>query len=260
VKKSNTAIFLFAHQDDESGCFYEIEKKISQGSVVKIFYLTSGTPDGKLSSQRNLESLNVLSSLGVKKRNIIFLGLHAHSPDGKLAKNINSLLNTILKLFINIQEIESFYFMAWEGGHQDHDATHLIGVTLAKKFNVIRKSYQFPLYTGIGLYLSFFRLFKVIKSNGPPIYTKIPWTKRFKYLKLLLKYPSQKRTWIGLFPFFIVHYFLYGTQILQPIIISKNKYKNSPHNGVLLYERRGFYSYELFKKDTSIFIQQYIYS
>ena len=35
---------------------------------------------------------------------------------------------------------------AWEGGHQDHDAVHIVGVRSAQRCGVLASSRQFPLY------------------------------------------------------------------------------------------------------------------
>lgn len=43
----------------------------------------------------------------------------------------------------------SLLIPAWEGGHQDHDAAHLIGRRLADRTGA--RAWQFPLYTGSAL-------------------------------------------------------------------------------------------------------------
>jgi hypothetical protein len=256
MPKMATSVFLLAHQDDESGCFHLIEDRNRHGDEIIIFYLTSGTPDGSNSFKRNLESTKVLLELDVQEKNIIFISRNTYSPDGRLPENLNSVFNKIVNILQKKPNLESLYFTAWEGGHQDHDAAHLIGVALAKKFNIVRASYQFPLYTGIGLRGTFFRLFKPIPSNGKPSFLNIPWSDRIKFLSLSLSYPSQIKTWIGLFPFFLFHYIFFGTQILQPV--SLLRVRERPHNGKLFYERRFSYEYKIFKKQTSKFINKYI--
>jgi LmbE family N-acetylglucosaminyl deacetylase len=256
MPKPSFSIFLLPHQDDEAGCFFEIEKKVILNKIVLIIYLTSGSLDKKTSLKRNSESINVLTNLGVEKKNIIFLSSVLDSPDSKLPKNLHSAFSKTLKILKKIPHFDSLYFLAWEGGHQDHDAAHLIGIALAKKFRIIKKTFQFPFYTGIGLKGSFFRLFKPIPSNGKPIFFNIPLRNRIKYARLSLTYSSQIKTWIGLFPFFLFHYIFFGTQILQPI--SLLRVRERPHDGKLLYERRFSYDYKFFKKKTSKFIDKYI--
>jgi len=256
MSKIAHSIFLLAHQDDESGCFHLIKNRSLHGDEITIFYLTSGTYDGSDSLKRNLESVKVLLKLGVQEKNIIFINRNTYSPDGKLPENLNSVFNKIINILKEKPNIDGLYFMAWEGGHQDHDAAHLIGVALAKKFNIVKSAYQFPLYTGIGLRGKFFRLFKPILGNGKPFFLNIPWSDRIKYLNLSLSYPSQIKTWIGLFPFFFIHYIFFGTQILQPISLFRVRVR--PHSGKLFYERKFSYDYKFFKKKTSKFINRHI--
>ncbi len=218
--------------------------------------MTSGTSDGISSEKRNFESINVLKKLGVKQKNIIFLSLDIFTPDGRLPEHLTTVFSKILYTMKNIYNVDDLYLMAWEGGHQDHDAAHLIGLALAKKFKIVKRSFQFPLYTGIGLSASFFRLFKPIADNGKPIFLNIPFSDRLNHLRLILSYPSQFKTWAGLFPFFLFHYIFYGTQILQPISLARVRQR--PHDGKLLYERRFSYKYESFCKFTSVFIKKYL--
>jgi len=248
------SLFLFAHQDDEFGVFYEIHRLVSRGDKVMIAYLTSGTSDGNPSRFRNAESISVLKRLGVNENNIIFLGTDAWIPDGHLCGHLEVAYRNLADLIAKVGVPEKLYFHAWEGGHQDHDAAHLIGVVLGEHLGILERCYQFPLYTGIGLPAIFFRMFFCLPENGTPNLTIIPWRQRIEFIKLSFQYPSQLKTWIGLFPFFLLHYLFFGTQILQGV--STKRIHRPPHFGKLLYERRGFYSYKKFTKDTRDFMSQ----
>ncbi len=64
--KKPSALFLFAHQDDEFGVFQKIIDEVGKGRAVYCVYFTDGR-FGKVSAQcRNQESLAVLLRLGVK--------------------------------------------------------------------------------------------------------------------------------------------------------------------------------------------------
>jgi hypothetical protein len=245
------ALFIFAHQDDESGCFFEIRRLVKRGDKVWIVYLTSGTFDGSLSFTRNTESIVVLRKIGVPKENIFFLGAHKVIPDGKLSKNLEAAFRSLIDLTKEIGIPSSLYFPAWEGGHQDHDAVHLVGIALAKYLGLLDRCYQFPLYTGVNLPCVFFRMFICLPENGEPVFTRIPWKQRIKFIKLCFFYSSQIKTWLGLFPFFAAHYIFNGTQALQRISVDRIHCR--PHTGALLYERRGVYSYEEFVQDRNNF-------
>jgi hypothetical protein len=62
-----------------------------------------------------------------------------------------------------------------------------------------------------------FRVLTPLPQNGPAHTWPIPWRARSSYLRHCLSYPSQRGTWIGLFPFVLLHYLLRGTQTLQPV-------------------------------------------
>jgi LmbE family N-acetylglucosaminyl deacetylase len=245
------ALFIFAHQDDESGCFYEIHRLVNRGDTVWVVYLTSGTFDGSLSSIRNAESIAVLGEIGVPEENIFFLGTRETIPDGRLCKNLEVALQSLINLTKEMGVPSKLYFHAWEGGHQDHDAVHLVGVALAENLGLLDQCYQFPFYTGVNLPAVFFRMFICLPENGEPVLARIPWKQRIKFITFCFSYRSQIKTWLGLFPYFLIHHMFNGTQALQRILA--DRIHRPPHAGVLLYERRGVYSYEEFAKDRGRF-------
>lgn len=256
TQKLGTTLFLFAHQDDEFGVFWEISRLIDNGKRVAVAYLTSGDLAGRPSAARDEESTAVLGKLGVKEQDIFFLGRDAGIPDGQLSRHLDLVFQAVLNLADEIGELNRIYFLAWEGGHQDHDAVHLLGAALGARLGVLDRCFQFPLYTGAGCSSIFFRLFSPLPENGPVILSRIPWLNRFRFISYCFCYPSQKKTWIGLFPFFVLHYFFQGTQIFQPV--STARLKHAPHRGRVLYERRGFYRYEEFFNDASRFLNRYL--
>jgi len=245
------ALFIFAHQDDESGCFHEIHRLVNRGDKAWVVYLTSGTFDGSLSSIRNTESISVLREIGVPEENIFFLGTREKIPDGRLSKNLEVALRSLIDLTKEIGVPGDLYFHAWEGGHQDHDAVHIIGVALAKHLGLLSQSYQFPFYTGVNLPSVFFRMFICLPENGEPVFTPIPWRQRIKFIAFCFFYKSQIKTWFGLFPFFVFHYLFGGTQALQRV--SVDRIYCPPHAGILLYERKGVYTYNEFMQDIERF-------
>ena len=239
-------LFLFAHQDDEFGVFWEIHRLVAAGGKVAVVYLTSGDTSGLPAPVRDLESLSVLARLGVPKEDIYFLGRDAGIPDGCLADHMETAYERALNLIEAIGKPKRLYVLAWEGGHQDHDAVHLVGTSLAKHFGILDQCHQFPLYTGAGLPSFLFKLFSPLPENGTVQSHRISWRERFSHMAYCLAYPSQKKTWLGLFPFFVFHYLFFGTQLFQ--LVSLQRVCVPPHAGVLLYERRVFYSYAKFSE------------
>ena len=82
----NTSVFIFAHQDDEFGIYPEIERLINNQTKVIIFYLTSGSLDGKPRQDRNAESSNVLKDIGT----VSYTHLRAHE----------TLMNLVCRLLL----------------------------------------------------------------------------------------------------------------------------------------------------------------
>ena len=248
------ALFIFAHQDDECGCFSELNRLVDRGDEVFVVYLTSGTPDGRPSQLRNLESVGTLARIGIARNNIHFLGEQIAIPDGQLSCNLEKVYESVLEMSSTIGLPKRLYFPSWEGGHQDHDAAHLIGLALGKRLKIIDNCFQFSLYTGHNLPSVFFKVLTPLPDNGAQIVFRISWRKRFQFLSYCLCYPSQKLSWLGLFPFFFIHYLFSGTQIFQPVSLSR--IIEQPHPGKLLYERRGVYSYQEFVESAKCFIEK----
>lgn len=239
-------LFLFAHQDDEFGVYAELEKLIAHQERVIVVYLTSGSLSGKNSAIRNSESVSVLCKLGILKSDIYFLGSQFCISDGKLSQSID-LMSDHIGNFCKDLNVSRLYFLAYEGGHQDHDAVHLIGVKLATKLNILDCSFQFSLYHGKNLPFGLFTVLSPISENGIVISYRIPFLNRIKYLRLCFEFKSQKIPWLGLLPFFITHYLFYGTQDLQKVRVER--VFDKPHIGRVLYEKRKFYIYTDFVND-----------
>ena len=250
--KSMTTLFLFAHQDDEFGVFWKIYCLCQIRRRVIVAYLTSGSASGNKNPIRNQESISVLMLLGVARRDIHFVGECMGIADGRLPENLDIIFDACMALVQTIDDLTEICSLAWEGGHQDHDACHIVAVIMAKKLGLLECSSQFSLYHGAGLIGSFFRLLSPLPDNGEVFSTKIPLGARLQFCGYPFIYRSQWKSWIGLYPFMIVHYIFSGKQELQKL--SDKRIKVVPHGGKLLYERRGFYSKELFFQFASNFI------
>lgn len=236
------ALFLFAHQDDEFGVFQKIIDENRCGRRVFCAYLTDGVFQGKSSLRRNHESLAVLKQLGVLEEDIIFAGHKLAIPDGGLPDRLESAIEWIDNWLARFPKVAAIYLPAWEGGHHDHDALHAIGVILAEKTGRMEVVRQFSLYNGYQCAGPLFRVLLPLPMNGDLEVVKVPLANRLRFLRHCLSYRSQVITWMGLFPFVVLHYFFFGTQVLQTV--SRERIRHRPHNGPLYYERRHFYTWE----------------
>lgn len=247
-----SAIFLFAHQDDETGAFQLISNELRAGLDVHCYYLTSGSLTGLVSHQRNQESLRVLVDLGVKNSNIHFVGSEYSIPDCALIMRLNFIFDFISALIVNSKHPLKLYLPCWEGGHPDHDALHVAGVLAANHHNLLEKTYQTALYNGHRCIGPLFRVLLPLKENGVIYKSKIRLLDRLRYLRYCLSYPSQFKTWIGLFPFFFFHYMFYGYQTWQPVSLERI-YKRQ-HAGPLYFVKRRFCDEETFFRAIKVFV------
>ena len=249
-----TALFLFAHQDDECGAFQALYSELNSGSAVHCCYFTSGTQTGLDSICRDIESRTVLESLGVDPKNIYFIGSKHFIPNGNLINYVNFAYEWVLSFLTVHENSVNIYLPAWEGGHPDHDVLHAAGVIASKNTNFINTTLQFPLYNGYRCYGPLFRTLLPLTENGEVHSTKISTLNRFRFLWFCLRYPSQLKTWIGLFPFFLIHYCFWGNQALQKV--SLDRLSQRPHRGSLYYERRKFSSWEQVFSQLSMFFEK----
>ena len=238
------AIFNFAHQDDECGVFQLICNEINSGNIVYCFYFTSGTFDGSNSAQRNQESVDVLLKLGVQKEKIYFPGSEYSIPDGKLIQKIDFIFQYLSKLLAAVAKPCKLYVPAWEGGHPDHDALHAASVLAAKNNNLLKSTFQFPLYNNYRCVGPLFRVLSPLKENGKVYKVRIVFLDRFRFMRYCLSYPSQIYSWIGLFPFFFINYIFSGSQSWQAV--SMERLLQAPHEGILYFVRRKFCGKEYF--------------
>lgn len=245
MRIESVALFLFAHQDDEFGVFQRIADCRAQGLRVACAYFTDGATATATTAQRNLESLAVLERLGVAREDVHFAGQQLGIGDAQLPLHLERAarwLNHWLDGWRDGSEIESLHVTAWEGGHHDHDALHALAVTLAARRGLLACTWQYSLYQAAGLPGPLFRVLAPLPQNGPVRSWSIPWRARRTYLSHCLSYPSQRKTWIGLFPFVLLHYLVHGTQALQPV--DPARLAQRPHPGPLYYEKRRFFSWD----------------
>jgi LmbE family N-acetylglucosaminyl deacetylase len=236
------ALFLFAHQDDEFGVFERIAECRANGLRIACAYLTNGETPYASARERNAESLAVLARLGVDPADVAFAGETLEIGDARLPLHLEKAAGWLGGWLAGFEHIDSLHVPAWEGGHHDHDALHALAVVLAQDLDLLGRTFQFSLYQAAGLPAALFRVLAPLPQNGPVRRRRIAWRARWRYLGLCLSYPSQRGTWIGLFPFVLLHYLTRGTQALQPV--SAERILERPHAGALYYEKRRFFTWQ----------------
>lgn len=235
------ALFLFAHQDDEFGVFQAIAASHRRGRRVVCAYLTAGRPERGLNARRERESRRVLGRLGVAADDIVFAGSLLAIDDGSLAERLPALAHWLRGWLAGFPHIDLICMPAWEGGHPDHDALHAGVVQVAREMDLLARLRQFSLYHAEACAAPFFKVLAPLAANGAVEASRIGWRDRLRFLRLCLAYPSQWKTWIGLFPFVALHYALRGVQDLQAV--APARLRQRPHEGALYYEQRRFYTW-----------------
>lgn len=240
-------ITIFAHPDDEFAIFPWLKLATEQGRDVHCVWLTDGGWGGQDQRRRRLESIAVLSSLGVVEANMHFLGEAWSIPDGSLYRNLNSLIPRLRHELQYLLPDAELLIPAWEGGHQDHDASHLVGLALMAMTR--NTTFQYPLYNGFGLKGPFFSVMRPLPANGPVHFVNVPLWRRLEHSIRCLRYFSQWKSFLGLLPLYVWRMRHSDAFCLQPVQIERTG--NRPHPGALLYERRGGPSWEEFCEKTS---------
>jgi LmbE family N-acetylglucosaminyl deacetylase len=244
------ALLVFAHQDDEFGLFAVIEACRRRGQRVVCAYLTHGA--GGSAARRNAESLRVLTRLGVDVADVLFAGDQLGIADATLPRHMAAAGAWLARWLGAFDNVDLICAPAWEGGHHDHDALHFLTARTAHALGLGAALRQYALYNAWRCPPPLFRVLSPLALNGPVERHALSWGARLRYLRLCLQYPSQLTTWIGLFPFVLLHYALRGEQTLQPVALERLAQR--PHAGPLYYERRGFYTWRQMRSDMAIWL------
>lgn len=236
------AVVLICHQDDECGTYLQILRHRQQGRRVVCACFTRGVMGDRDETRRNTESIDVLRRLGVGAQDIFFAGSLLGIEDQALIDNIPTAAAWLQEWLGSLGPVETIYTTAWEGGHSDHDALHAISVQICHELGLMDKLRQYPLYNSYQRPWQFFRALYPLPANGTVERTRVPWPLRFRFLGFSFLYTSQLKGWLGIFPFFVLHYVFKGTAQLQAV--SLDRIVERPHEGALYYEKRGFSTWE----------------
>lgn len=236
------AIFLFAHQDDEFGVYALLEEYRRRQIPVRCLYFTDGATAAVSAAIRNAESTAVLARLGVASTDIVFAGELLGIADATLALHLERAADWLDDYLARLAGVYALHVPCWEGGHPDHDALHAIAVDLAQRRGLLDLTTQFALYNGARMVHPFFRVLSPLPENGKVSVQPMSWAMRLRALRCCLSYPSQRRTWIGLFPFVVLSYLMAGRQSLQAVDPARTQQR--PHSGALYYELRKFFTWE----------------
>lgn len=220
-------VHLLAHFDDEYFATPLIRR--AAGGDQRFLYVADyATP--ALAAARLAETRAYLAGLGVPPEHVIHVGAGSGALDGSVHRHLPRLTELLAAELSRIGLVERLVVTAWEGGHMDHDACAALALALAKGAPVE----QFSLYNGPRLPGRLFRAGAPLVENGPPIRTRLPVSQWLAFAAGVRRFPSQARTWVGLWPVMFANYLArgYAHQRLDPARVTER-----PHAGPLLYER-----------------------
>lgn len=240
-------IALLAHPDDEFAIFPWLAAEAATGRSVWCFWLTDGGWGGQDVQRREDESLEVLTSFGLNVGSLEFLGRTLAIRDGHLADELDTVIALVRQRLALIGNAHTLLIPAWEGGHQDHDAAHLVGLASSAGFQA--EVFQYSLYHGAGLVGPLFKVLSPLPQNGPTIPHPTSVSFRLRCLAACLRYRSQWKSFLGLLPFYALRLARRDAFVLQPV--NAARVREQPHAGLPLYERRGGTTWAAFSRTTA---------
>lgn len=222
------------------------------GRPVRCVVLTDGAARGTSSATRDRESLAVLGRLGVLPHAIDFLGGRHGIKDGTLVRHLDLSL-MLLNTHAGSASVDQIFCLAWEGGHPDHDAAHLVALAFARERQLLDRIWQFPLYHGKGMPRGLFRVMSRLDRSGY-IERRIPARDAARIVRLPFLYRSQHATWVGLFPEAFAKLALLRREIMRAA--TAEAVRQRPHAGTLFYERRYGIGYDSWRTLAEPFIRR----
>jgi hypothetical protein len=226
-------LFIFAHQDDEIGAAASLIRELRDGHRVCCAFLTDGAATVG-ADVRDAESAAFLARLGVRPASIAFVADNrGRVRDGELCNNLPRA-ERALRAWLDDRAVlpTRIYSLDWEGGHVDHDATHLIALSIAQRVDCPLLVYS--LYNAYGRPGRFFRVCDFVPSATAEQQFRIAWRDVRTIVCAPFAFPSQGRTWMALGAGFIARTFIRRTERIRSAVVGR--IADVPHPGPPLYE------------------------
>ena len=233
-------VFVLAHQDDEIAFASRIRYVLERGDRVDCVCLTDGA-SASTAKIRDEESRVVLAKLGA---GALIVPQDKRIPDGLLPEYMDEALEFLESVAGHADEIVT---LAWEGGHQDHDAAFLVAAAFAEQRGI--RCIEMPLYNGEHTPGPFFRVLHPVGDGWTS--RKLKLRERIADVLLTRFYPSQRKSWLGLAPLMLL-----GRPRELTRVADLRRAAAPPHRGSLLYERRFHYPYARFAGHAARFLQR----
>lgn len=230
--------YVLAHFDDEYAAFPLLRRDLAADKVAFFYIADYAKPD--LAARRLEETRRFVAHMGYNRDCVHPIGLGTGVLDGAVHRHLPTARNALFDALARFGEVDRLVTLAWEGGHQDHDACAWLAVQAARRFGT-REIEQFSLYNGRGISSPLFQAAATIPENGPPSRLTLGARGWAEWTACVRFFPSQAKTWAGLMPFMAYSFATRGGfryQRLRP-----ERVEQRPHLGELLYERMFGVSY-----------------
>jgi LmbE family N-acetylglucosaminyl deacetylase len=249
-------LFVFAHQDDECLISTRIAREGHAGHRVHCVFLTNGRGRrGIEPAVRDAESRHVLCELGVAAEDLHFLGTRREIDDLELSEKLDEALQ-LVEQAVGAHPIRRIYCLAWEGGHPDHDASHVVALAFGIRRGLLSRTWQFSAYHGRRLPWKLFRVAAPFARPGRRIRRRLSASEGLRHAVLCWSYPSQRRSWLGLFPELLVQRGVLRREAIDSV--DPRALRQRPHPGRLLYESMFGVSYAAFERSASPFLDRHL--
>lgn len=239
--------YVLAHFDDEYAALPLLRRDLAADEV-SFFYLADyATP--ALGVRRLEETRSFVAHMGFSRDWVRPVGLGTGALDGQVHRHLQAARGALFDALSTLRGIDRIVTVAWEGGHQDHDACAWLAVQAARRFGVASIE-QFSLYNGRGVGGPLFNAASPIPENGPVERIGLGARGWAAWAADVRFFPSQAKTWAGLMPFMALSFARQGGfafQRLNPIRVDQR-----PHRGELLYERMFRTPYEEVRRHLDI--------
>ncbi|WP_165837165.1 PIG-L deacetylase family protein [Phenylobacterium hankyongense] len=225
-------VYILAHFDDEYCGLPLVTAGVRAGEDQRFFYVADYA-SAELAERRYAESRALLAHLGVDPAHVLHVGQGTGALDGGVHRALPAAYEALRQAIAEVGAVEKIVVTAYEGGHMDHDMCALMAAKLAAAHGHPPIE-TISLYNGPRLGGPFFHGASPLPENGPVRRIRLSFGEWFAWMLAVRFFPSQTKTWLGLWPamFFTYAKRGFGVQRLDPARIGQR-----PHAGVLFYER-----------------------
>jgi LmbE family N-acetylglucosaminyl deacetylase len=228
-----STVYVLAHFDDEYGALPLILRDKAEGRAQRFVYNMDYRTQA-LAQTRFDETRRFLRRFGLDPESAVHLGRDTGVLDGSLYRDPGRAYAALKGAVAGFGPVDRFVTTAWEGGHPDHDLGAAMAVRLAGELGGAAVE-QFSLYNSPDLPWILYHGASPLPQNGPVHRMALTAADWRRWALSVADYPSQARTWLGLWPAMFVTLARQGDFRWQGLDAAR--IAERPHPGPLFYER-----------------------